>query len=297
MTETAKSYQSVLRMQSEVNERTVPNADLYADHRRRLTAHLIDLAPPGQDGRLCLMGAGNCNDVDLVALGERYREIHLVDLDVAAMARAFERQPAAVKEKLFRHGPIDLTGLLSTLDRWVKKPPPLKEIEAAIGPAVEKLLAAIPGPFDVAASCCLSTQLAHGITSTLGVNSPVLADVRNAAATVHLRTLAALLAPTGHALFISDMVSSETYPLEELTEGRDLKDVMTDLIRDGNFILGSDPALQSKLLRRDPVLSSQAAPARPIAPWIWRPVRARCFLVYGFVFEVRDPLRVPSPPR
>lgn len=287
MAETAKSYQSVLRMQSGVNERTVPNADLYADHRQRLTAHLADLAPPDGAGRLALLGAGNCNDVDLVALGDRYRELHLIDLDAAALARAHERQPPAVKGKLHRHAPVDLTGLLPALDRWQKKPPTLKEIDAAVAEAVARLCGGLPGPFDVVASCCLSTQLAHGITSVLGVNSGILPDVRQAGATVHLRTLAGLLAPTGQALFISDMVSSETYPLEELSEGRDLKDVMADLIRDGNFILGSDPMLQSKLLRRDPVLSQQAAPARPVAPWIWRPVRARCFLVYGFVFARR----------
>ncbi|HEY0709104.1 MAG TPA: hypothetical protein VGG33_20005 [Polyangia bacterium] len=279
----ARSYETVLRIQSEVNQTTFANGPRFAEHRQRLTDHLLALAPPGQTGRLCLLGAGNCNDVDLPALAERYREIHLVDLDVAALTRAQAREPAPVQKRLFRHGPLDLTGLLTVVDGWLKSTPTMKEIEAAVAPAAEGLCRALPGPFDVTASCCLSTQLSHGMTASLGAAHPMLSEVRRAVVTIHLRTMVGVLAPAGQALFVSDLVSSDTYPLEELSAGRDLKDVMAELVRDRNLFVGSDPLLYAQLLRRDPVLSQLAGPTRAIEPWIWRPVLARCFLVYGFI--------------
>ncbi len=84
---------------------------------------------------------------------------------------------------------------------------------------------------------------------------------------------------------MTDIVSSETYPLEELTAGRDLKALLADLVRDGNFFKGVNPVALGRLFRRDPILSQQAADVRPIEPWLWRAVQARTFLVAGFVFR------------
>ena len=48
----------------------------FADHRRRVSG-LLATGP----GRLCVLGAGNANDLDLATLLEVHREVHLVDLD------------------------------------------------------------------------------------------------------------------------------------------------------------------------------------------------------------------------
>jgi len=44
--------------------------------------------------RLCILGAGNCNDLDFEALSAWYSEITLVDLDLEAVTRAVERRSA-----------------------------------------------------------------------------------------------------------------------------------------------------------------------------------------------------------
>ena len=51
---------------------------------------LPDVSHPA--GRLCVLGAGNCNDLDLRRLSERFDEIHLIDLDPAALGEAVRRQ-------------------------------------------------------------------------------------------------------------------------------------------------------------------------------------------------------------
>src|SRR4051812_14797742 len=83
----------------------------FASHRTRQT----ELALQAGGGRLAVLGAGNCNDLDLPALAERFREIHLVDLDREALERALGRQPPEVQQALVLHAPVDVTGALEKL--------------------------------------------------------------------------------------------------------------------------------------------------------------------------------------
>lgn len=265
-----------------VNQRTDGNADRYADHRRHLMSEIEALAP---GGRLCLIGAGNCNDVDLAALAARFAEIHLVDLDREAVGRAIARQPEALRPRLLIHAPVDAGGLLRTVESWRANPPTLTVVQAAASVAVDALVSRLPGGFDAVASCCVLTQIGHGLTSILGPQHVTLSDAHVAAGTIHLRVLAGLLRSGGQALLVTDLVSSETYPLEELAPGRDLKSLVADLVRDGNFFKGVNPVALGRLLRRDPVLAQQAADVRSVEPWLWRAVQARTFLVNGLRFR------------
>src|SRR5260221_14486189 len=88
--------------------------DLFRGHRQRVTAEILALAPGGNDargGRLCLLGAGNANDLDLVSLAARFDEVHLVDIDPSALLRATGRQSSGVQAKLRCHAPVDLSGV------------------------------------------------------------------------------------------------------------------------------------------------------------------------------------------
>src|SRR5688572_31484235 len=88
--------------------------ELFAEHRDHVMGQLIaDSA--GRGGRLCLLGAGNCNDVDLRALLAHYREVHLVDLDAEALQAGAARQDAGSHPSLFLHGGVDVTAMLDTL--------------------------------------------------------------------------------------------------------------------------------------------------------------------------------------
>src|SRR3954464_4774205 len=80
-------------------------------HRRRLTALLLSAAPVTA-GRLCVLGAGNCFDLDLAALVSRYHEIHLVDIDASALERAFAREEPKTRDRLVLHGAVDISGLM-----------------------------------------------------------------------------------------------------------------------------------------------------------------------------------------
>ncbi|MEM7608594.1 MAG: hypothetical protein AAF411_24840, partial [Myxococcota bacterium] len=80
-----------LRRHQRNNARLAGEWDRYAPHRRRVMALLAALLHG--KSRIALLGAGNGNDVDLRALIERDHELHLFDLDAAALARAKARAP------------------------------------------------------------------------------------------------------------------------------------------------------------------------------------------------------------
>src|SRR3954465_979232 len=87
----------------------------FAEHRARLTREIAERAPAGGRGRLCLLGVGNANDVDLDALAARFAEVHLVDIDPGAVARAVGRVPAAGRAQLVVHAPVDASALFDRL--------------------------------------------------------------------------------------------------------------------------------------------------------------------------------------
>ncbi len=279
----ATIFDKFLQAQVTSNRNAVGCEDLYASHRTRVTAAIVGLAPPAP-GRLCLLGAGSCVDVDLAALAAVFRDIHLVDIDTGALTRAVERQPAAVRERLVAHGGLDLSGILRRLDRWKKAPPTLAQLDALVAPAVAAIGAALSGPFDAVASCCLVTQMSRALTEGLGPEHASLADARRRMTAIHLRTLVALLAPGGRALLATDLVSNETYPLDAIEAGTDLRALLETLVLEQNFFEGADPALYAQLFRRDPVLSQQTGRAVPLTPWLWQASPQRTFLVHAFTF-------------
>ena len=58
-------------------------------HRDKVTGLLSNATPAN---RLCVLGAGNANDLDLNVLLHFYREMHLTDLDADALCRGVARQ-------------------------------------------------------------------------------------------------------------------------------------------------------------------------------------------------------------
>jgi hypothetical protein len=107
---------------------------------------------------------------------------------------------------------------------------------------------------------------------------------------VHVRALGALLAPAGVALLVTDMTSSQTFPLDQLPPDADLRGVMDDLLASGNLIAAAHPGLLSSEVRRDPALRERFTVRSPIGPWLWRNGPSLTFLVYA-------PERVPEPSR
>ena len=267
--------------------------DRYATHRAQIRQVLLTQAPPpGKDPgpKLCLMGAGNANDLDLTAIGAAFAEVHLVDIDPSALARATGRQEAPVRAKLRCHGGVDLSGLFRQMGG---KPARAK---AASGPRASDLvdagtsevLGALPGGFDVVASCCMLSQMSWALRELGGFEPEELPSFEQALLTIHLRTLLGLLAPGGTAILFADLVSSAVYPLDELEPDTDLAALVQKLSDARSAVTVCNPGFIRQLLRRDPVLVARAAPPEMGQPWLWTGSKDLTFLVYPLILRGKD---------
>ncbi|HVY38281.1 MAG TPA: hypothetical protein VHM31_10100 [Polyangia bacterium] len=283
---------AALAEQVDSNRSAVGHEASFAQHRARLTAEIAARAPDAKRGRLCLLGAGNAYDVDLPALAACFAEIHLVDIDRPAALGAMARVPPAVGARLVAHAPLDVSGMFDRLDVWSRTPPPSDTLGAVIDSAVERVAAALPGPFDVVVSCSLLTQLQLVLVQVVGDANPRFDELRDAFNRAHMRTLGALLAPDGVGLLVTDLTGSAIHPpLDDLPEAADLQKVMSDVLAAGAYIYAAHPGRLTSEMRRDPRLNRVFELRYPIGPWIWRNGPTQSFLVYGV--EIRR--RAASP--
>jgi hypothetical protein len=255
--------------------------DRYAQHRQRMTAAVLAL---GRGGRLCLLGAGNANDYDLVALAERFDEIHLVDIDPAALARATGRQPAPARVKLRSHAPIDLSGLFNQLDAGRGR---LPDGAGLVEAGVKDVVGRLPADFDVAVSGCVLSQISWSLARAFGDDTELRASLEQATVNVHLRTLLALTRPGGAALLAADLVSTDNYPVDDIPAGTDLRALVTELSEARQAYAVSNPELLKQIIRRDRTLRDQIEATELGDPWLWTGSHDRTYLVYPLVMRKR----------
>jgi hypothetical protein len=233
---------------------------------------------------VALLGAGNCNDVDLDALAQRFREIHLVDLDEEALRRAQQRQTAAVAEKLVLHAPVDLSGALAELASFGPSAPTAERITAFPEACAARVLEAIPQTFDTVISACLLSQLMHSCAVALGTEHPALDMIAWALATAHLRSLVRLVRPGGFGALVSDTATSQMYPLEERWGKESPVEMLGKLVEGNTVLSGTNPALTYKMLTADPGVAPLVEQPQLVQPWLWHMGQLTLF-VYAFTFR------------
>lgn len=259
----------------------------YASHRQQVTERLLRRAssPPGRIG---ILGAGNCNDLDLAALSRVYREINLVDVDAASLRRGADRQGGFDRAALRLHGGIDLTGCWSNFARWERGEKPAEaEVAAAIEQARHCVEGAFGGPFDVVVSTCVVSQLIDSAVLALGANHPRLLDLILALRTAHLRLLCRLMAPGGRGMLATDFVSSVTLPELSAEAEPDWPALLEQILPRGNFFHGLNPLVLRSLFQSDPELAQHATGAELTGFWRWNQ-GSRIYAVCAIEFERKD---------
>lgn len=250
--------------QAALNRASAPAWTAFETHRTRVTDLLMD-APAG--GRLWVMGAGNCNDLDLPRLLGRFAEVRLLDLDESAMTAGAARQGVAQEPRLLTEV-LDLSGMLETMESWTPETPLLpsyfEACESAPLEAAPRLAGSEP---DLLASVCLLSQIIQTAAAAVGEAHPQFLQLVQALRRGHLRLLAGLARPGGRVLLITDVVSSDTCP--ELAEATDLPGLLARLVNARNFFTGLNPAVLFQSFSTDPLLRAQMAEPRLLQPWVW----------------------------
>ena len=272
--------------QSAFNAASRDQWSAFAGHRARVSA-LLGVGAAPRPTRLCVLGAGNANDLDLSALLRAHREVHLVDLDPDALVQGVSRQRVADHPALKRFGGVDVTGMLDAVAAWSSRTtltPP--DLAALAGWPSSRVALGLPGPYDVVASTCLLSQLLGGIFLALGKAHPQFPAALAALRRGHLRLLSQLAAPGGEAILITDVVSSDTLPSLSSLSDRELPALLPRLARERNHIHGVHPDAIVSVIRHDPVLKGRVAGCETVAPWRWS-LHARSYLVWAVKFQIR----------
>ena len=273
--------------QAQANRSTRDHWRYFASHRAQIQGLIlpeVGEAPP--DGRrLCVLGAGNCNDIDLKALTEAFKEVHLVDLDAPALEAAVERQGVKGLPRVKLHGGVDLTGIAELFPKWEKAPPTPAEVEAGAARALDWSTLPLGGPFDAVLSPCLLSQLVGYASDVLGRAHPRRRELLVALRARHLRTLADLLAPGGTGVVVCDVASSAGYP--ELLDIRKekLPDLLDRLTYTERGFDGLSPAKMRAAIAADPTIAPLLGPVQQVPPWLWTLGPRKTFLVYALRFR------------
>jgi hypothetical protein len=271
------------RRQITFNAESQGQWDAFAGHRQKVSDLLLGALDGGR--RLCVLGAGNGNDLDLPALLEATRELHLVDLDAEALARGVRRQGVGGHPALRLAGGLDVTGTLGRIATWSPRTSLSDEDIAAIAesPAL-RVVPALPGPFDVVASTCLLRPLIAEAFHAVGPHHPRFTELVRAIRVGHLRLLTRLVAPGGRAVLITDVVSSATLPELGALPDSALPGLLPRLVRERNFFHGVSPTTLASSVRRDPVLQARVIGQEPVPPWRWR-LHSKLYLVWAMVYR------------
>ena len=244
--------------------------DGYAHHRSVVT-NLLVRAGSSDDGSLCVLGAGNCNDLDLQELHRTFSEIHLVDLDDEAIAEGVNRQLPREQSKLHQHGHCDITGVTHLLANWsADRLPTNDELDACLTELTQLPPLGLPHTFDVVASVCVLTQLFDSVVGTLGESHPRFIEFITAIRTQHLQLMLNSLRPGGVAVLITDVVASTTLPQLLTIPEADLFPTISRAINEQNFFTGTNPAVLKSLIQSHPKIAPLVTRVRLSRPWRWQ---------------------------
>lgn len=246
----------------------------YRDHRER-AMRLLE----GGGKAIAVLGAGNCNDVDLEQLARDFAEVHLLDVDVEALSRV----PSA-NSSLHTHE-ADLAGFLPHLASWRVSPPNAEALRALPDTAARDVAASVGQRFDVVLSSLVLSQIVHTAMEVLGRTHPALAAISVAGVVAHLRIALALLERSSDArlVLLVDTLARPTPELKRaLREHRSPDELLVQMDAAGLCLPGTSVSfLTHALSKLAPDAELELIPA-----WTWAPSAARTHLVHGLVVHV-----------
>jgi hypothetical protein len=261
-----------------------------ASHRQKVTEILLDAGPRG--GRLCLLGAGNCLDIDIPRLLDRFSQLTLVDIDPIAMDFGIKSQMADRPFDLDRVQccAMDLCG-------WTAVPESVLQSLQSPTPMWQEILSSISTykapiqdsePFDVVASMCILSQI-MAPALTIATNDPTQLSIVVQCRRAHLDLMWKLAGDHGALVLITDFVATDSSPELWYMESNQLADKMMQLIREGNFFSGVNPRIIASEIASHPRVKTGAARVHLHPPWLWKLYDARGYLVAAFTVQSHVP--------
>jgi hypothetical protein len=274
--------------QRRFNRMTFDNRDAAAPHRRIVTDLILEACGDAASPRVCVLGAGNLNDVELAPLIARGARVVVTDLDGEGLRAGVARQGYADDPRVEVVPDVDVAPLLARLGSATREGRPLPEDEELRALAADTSAAALmpagSEAFDVVVSTCLLSQLMLGLMDTLTPSHPRFLDCLLAVRNAHIRLTLDLCKTGGRVLLVTDVVSSDTVPGLGDRPREELPGLLAVLVAQRNFFSGMNPLALIGTLSSEPTLAPRIGELRVIPPWLWK-MGPRDFLVCGFLFR------------
>lgn len=269
----------LVRRHLECNLQTRDGWTRFATHRSRVLKRVRESASTYVGGTLCVLGAGNCNDLDLSQLWQTFAEIHLVDIDPEAINFGLGLQKFTNDSSIHVHAPCDITGIIQPLLSSLKtgEKPSIDYLRTQI--CRSKVLPGV-GPFDVVLSAGLLTQLFQSIHDARFDSSStiqLILDLRRQ----HIRTLLELAKNGGAVILITDVISTASAPHLPNVPSDQLDECLAELINSQNFFSGTNPVQIRRLLTEDPIIALAVEQVTFHEPWLWAVTEEHQYLTYS----------------
>jgi hypothetical protein len=234
----------------------------------------------GGNGRLALVGAGNCNDYDLPRLVSRFAHIELIDVDAEAVEGAAFRQDVAGEVAV--RAPFDVGHVGAAhdaLEAGASFPDVLDALARGAVPTAEA------DGFDLVVSAGVLTQAIRAVAGVLGENDARIGDLAVAVRSGHIRSLLGMARPGGRVLLVTEVVSNQVLP--EVTDAADseLGAILFRAIFRGDVFTGVSPAAISSWLASERPFGARLVSPGIVGPWRWRQSPARTFLMVAFLMK------------
>lgn len=269
-----------LKQQKESNKAALKYYSDFESHRQQQTQYILSSVTEKSE-RICILGAGNCYDIDLERIAAHFSEIHLVDIDRDALINARARVSPAVMKKLFLHAPVDVSCANKKMEAWLDMKVSPEALMAFPETAVKSLLKKLPGPFDCVVSSCILSQIMLTLRRVLGEQHPLFEAGLITLIITHLKALSALTTENGQALLITDVSSDDVAPLAEFPKQTDGLDFLQKLIQNHQTFHYLAPELLATLAQQDPALEQAVTISEPQKAWLWHNGPKQTFLVYA----------------
>jgi hypothetical protein len=272
-----------ITFQREVNRLGTGARTTYEGHRERLM-RLVSAAQRGP--AICVLGAGNGNDLDLPLLARLFGEVHLIDVDEEALEHAVAGLPPAVRARVTLHGGVDLSGCLDLIDDWSDGVPGDEALAARADEAAAALARRLGRTFDLVLSACLLSQLCHPLQNTLALAAPDWRRLFTTVTRVHLGTLAQLTRPGGTGVIACDVLchAGQAIDAVQARVGRaSLGEALIAALERGGLAPEPDPRALARLLEGSPY-DRLVDRVFVTEPWAWD-LGATMQVVYGVVFR------------
>ena len=208
-----------------------------AEHR----AHVLRLLqrPANQrKGIIGVFGVGDGTALDLQGLLNRFHEVHLITMDAAKTKEIIQQQKVDDRQRIFTTV-VDVSGVDDLLDEYQANPSDEK-FDALMeriysNPAIKGL-----AKFDIALSVSQIPKLTIRAAHCVGDDSDKLFKIITGTKRRHIQTLLEHVNRPGAAIFVIDIVSSETVP--PLAQSpKNLPEILNQALRQGNFYAGGLP--------------------------------------------------------